>query len=162
MDGMKINFSGKAKPVEKKEHPEANGDFSTNYATLNSDATKKRQGPHSMISIRGLIDTGTISDINVVDSISIEPVRCAYDYLTTFKYKHVDFYERNPDKATYINVERQHTMKQRIDMFPLRLLPDPDKIGYDIVGKYVDRGMRGNYNARRSVTCQPNLDYTGI
>ena len=150
IDGMKINFSGKEKPVEKKEHPEAHGDFKTNFQALNADATKKRQGPHMMISVRGLIDTGTVSDINVVDSLSFEPIRCAYDYLTTFRYQHRDFYDRNPDKANYIHVEQQQTMRQRIDMFPLRLLPDVEKTGYDAVGKYTHKGVMGNYEPRRS------------
>ena len=150
LDGMKINFSGKPKPETKKEHPEASGDFQNNYSALQADATKKRQGPHAMVSIRGLIDTGTISDINVVNSISFEPVRCAYDYLTTFKYRHSSFFERNPDKAEYIMVEQQHTMKQRIDVFPFRLLPDARKFGYEIFDKYVHKGMMGGYKPRRS------------
>ena len=150
LDGMKINFSGKARPEARKEHPETNGDFQNNYPALHTDAVKKRAGPHTMVSIRGLIDTGTISDINVVDSISFEPIRCAYDYLTTFKYRHSSFYNRNLDKADYIMVEQQHTMKQRIDMFPFRLLPDVRKFGYGIFDKYVHKGVVGSYKPRRS------------
>ena len=150
LDGLKINFSGKPKATEKREHPEANGDFKANYPALNADSTKKRQGPHTMVSIRGLIDTGTISDINVVNSISFEPIKCAYDYLTTFLYRHKDFYERDLNKAHYIHTERQQTMRQRIDMFPLRLLPDVEKIGYDLVGKYVNSSTTSNYKPRRS------------
>ena len=150
LDGLKINFSGKPKTTEKREHPEANGDFKANYPALNADATKKRQGPHTMVSIRGLIDTGTISDVNVINSISFEPIKCAYDYLTTFLYRHKDFYERDPNKAHYIHTERQQTMRQRIDMFPLRLLPEVEKIGYDLVGKYVNSNTNSNYKPRRS------------
>ncbi len=150
LDGMKINFSGKPKPEARKEHPEANGDFQTNYPTLHADAVKKRQGPHTMVSIRGLVDTGTISDINVMGSISFEPIRCAYDYLTTFKYRHSSFFNRNLDKADYINVEQQHTMRQRIDMFPFRLLPDVRKFGYEIFDNYMRKGMMGSYKPRRS------------
>ena len=150
LDGLKINFSGKPKTTEKREHPEANGDFKANYPALNADATKKRQGPHTMVSIRGLIDTGTISDVNVINSISFEPIKCAYDYLTTFLYRHKDFYERDLNKAHYIHTERQQTMRQRIDMFPLRLLPEVEKIGYDLVGKYVNSNTNSNYKPRRS------------
>ena len=157
IEGMKINFSGSqrsksvmANSSTKKEHPEKNGDFQNNYRLLDADSVKKRQGPHIMVSIRGLVDTGTISEINVMDSISFEPVRCTYDYLTTYGYNHQNFYQRDPEKATYINIERQQTMHQRIDLFPLRLLPDVGKIKHDVVRTYTQKTLGGKYKIRRS------------
>ena len=149
LDGFKPQFSA---PKEKgeEEHEETIGDFQAHYPTLQEDSTTKMQGPHAIVSVRGLIDTGTMSEISVTANMPFESIRSDYDYLTTHAYPHSAFYNHNLDKADYITVEQQHTTRQRINIFPDRLMPDVRECGVTILNNYSRKGMMGGYKPRKS------------
>ena len=62
LEGLKPRFST---PAGTEEHGEAMGNFEANYRSLEQDATAKMQGPYVMMSVRGLVDPGTMSDASV-------------------------------------------------------------------------------------------------
>lgn len=152
LEGLRPQFGA---PKEEREHEETTGDFETHHSILEQDATTKMQGPHVMVSVRGLVDPGIISDISVIESMPFESIRSGYDYLTTHRYRHDSFFRHDLDKADYITVEQQATTRQRISMFPDRLMPDMKECGLPIRDNYTRKRMMmmmmmGGYKPRQS------------
>ena len=125
------------------------GDFEHNFPALLRDATKKMQGRHAMVSVRGLVDAGTVSETDMVGAISFDSIRSEYDYLTTYPYRPEAFFTHDLDRADYIRVGQHPTARQRIDMFSYRLMPDARECAASILDRYARRGLAGGYRARR-------------
>ena len=169
LDGLTPDMSGGNKTdAPRPAHPESGGEFHDNFSALRHDAIEKTRGPHGIVSVRGLIDTGTISDINVAGAISFGEIRSNHDFLTPYTYPASRFFSHDMYKAEQqktrwqsllglagfpfdgIKIGREKTKKQRIEIYPSRAIPDPREKMNRVVGRYASRGMIGGYRPRQS------------
>ncbi len=132
------------------DHPELRSDFYNNYNTLLKHSTAKMQGSHALMSIRGLIASDQELDLNFdeIESMSIENIISNHERLTKYKYRHGDFFTSNPKKEKHIKIGKNKTKKQRIDIFPSRLLPDPVLCIYDALDVYFKKGIFGYHDRK--------------
>ena len=127
------------------EHPEMGYDYTNNYAGLQKHATLKMQGAHVLMSVRGAVVSDGDLDLHFdeIEALPVENIHSGHEHLTKFRYKYSDF--AGGRKA---RVRAGGQRVERIDMFPLRLLPDPAKFLDPATGAYFDRGLFG-YRERR-------------
>ena len=110
----------------------------------------KTQGSHVMIVIRGVIESNVDLDLDFseIESLPVENIRSNFEHVTKNIYKYDNFYsEKNPQ---YIKVNSEKTAKQKIDIFPDRLLPDPAHQFPKIVNDYCSKSWSGKYKTRKS------------
>lgn len=130
-------------------HPELEGDYMNNYPGLQKHASMKRQGKHTLLSIRGLAQTD--SDINLpFDRIKTPPAGNAgvvHDYLTTLEYGYPRFW--SSARKSRVKLPGRKDASPRIRMFDLRLIPDPKRFLDDARSKYFNKNWLGKYRERR-------------
>lgn len=136
--------------TELKDHPEKFGDFATNYKNLDKYTTLKTQNSHVLASVRGVVESNLKLDIDFspIESLPIENIRSAIEYVNKNTYDHQNFYSEK--KPQHIKVNDSKTKMQRIDMFANRLLPDPTQTLSKIVNNYLSKSWTGSYKTRLS------------
>ena len=124
------------------EHPELGYDFTNNYGGLQKHATLKMQSAHLIMSVRGLIKGD--SEINLhfdeIEALPIENIHSNHEHLTKFRYAPEDFYHKDPGK-TRVKIEGKKSQYRRMDMFEMRLLPNPEQFLDSAFGRYFDKGL---------------------
>ncbi|MBA4719409.1 MAG: hypothetical protein HRO68_10085 [Nitrosopumilus sp.] len=104
------------------------------------------------MSIRGVIDSNEklSLDFSEIESLPVENIRSNIKHLTKNTYHYNDFFsEKKPD---YIKINSKKTKYQKIDMFELRLVPDPKELFPKIVNDYLGKRWfgAGDYKNRNS------------
>ncbi len=131
------------------DHPEINGDFANYYKILKQHAGVKTINPQMIMSVRGIVQSDDELDFgfDVIENISMENIRTTFEHCTKNSYDndYAKFYNSDPKKAQYIQIGRNKATKkkkqyQRIDMFPLRLLPKPESFLQKAMAEYVRTG----------------------
>lgn len=138
--------------MESHDHPEINGDFARNYKTLKHHAESKMINPQMIMSIRGLINSDDDLDFgfDVIENISLENIHAPFEHCTKNSYDdYTKFYNPNPKKAQHIKINKRNTDHQRIDMFPLRLLPKSEKLIRKAISHYAGTNIFGRYRTRK-------------
>jgi len=138
--------------VDLHNHPEFNGDFARNYKTLKQHAESKTINPQMVMSIRGLINSDDELDFgfDVIENISMENIHAPFEHCTKNSYDdYTKFYNPNPKKAQYIRIGKRKTNYQRIDIFPLRLLPKPEGLIQKAIDNYAGTNIIGRYHTRK-------------
>ena len=136
--------------TEGREHPEKFHDFATNFKVLEKHSTMKTQDSHVLLSVRGLVESNVDLDLDFseIESLPVENIRSNFEHVTKNIYKYDNFYsEKNPQ---YIKINSEKTKKQKIDIFPDRLLPDPTHQFPKIVNDYCSKSWSGKYKTRKS------------
>ena len=131
------------------ENPENGLDFYNHYRELQTHTSQKMQGPHVIMSVRGLIQ-GNDSN-NDCSEISFDQIRSNHDYLTTYPYDYDKFYNKKPKKAgSPIKISNVKKPFERISIFELRLIPSPQKLLECSIKNYFEQSILfGNYKSRK-------------
>lgn len=144
LSNMEILMHPDKKP---HDHPEAGRDFANNYAGLLKHATLKMQGAHMLMSARGLVVSD--EDVNLhfdeIEALPVENVRSGHEHLTKFRYRDQKRWLPG-SKGSRIRAGGQKLC--RAEIFPKRLLPDPEPHLDKALSGYCGRGIFG-YKARR-------------
>jgi hypothetical protein len=138
--------------IPSHDHPEINGDFARNYKKLKHHAESKMINPQMIMSIRGLINSDDDLDFgfDVIENISLENIHAPFEHCTKNSYDdYAKFYNSDPKKAKYIKINKRNTNHQRIDMFPLRLLPKSEELIQKAISHYVGTNIFGRYSTRK-------------
>ena len=138
--------------IPSHDHPEINGDFARNYKTLKHHAESKMINPQMIMSIRGLINSDDDLDFgfDVIENISLENIHAPFEHCTKNSYDdYTKFYHSDPKKAKYIKINKRNTYYQRIDMFPLRLLPKSEELIQKAISHYAGTNIFGRYRKRK-------------
>jgi|APSaa5957512535_1039671.scaffolds.fasta_scaffold03904_5 hypothetical protein len=136
--------------TDLKDHPEKFGDFATNYKNLDKHTTLKTQNSHVLASVRGVVESNIKLDIDFspIESLPVENIRSAMEYVTKNTYLHQNFYSEK--KPQHIKVNDSKTKLQRIDMFKNRLLPNPSQTLSKMVSNYISKSWTRSYKTRQS------------
>ncbi len=132
------------------DHPEISGAFARNYKTLRQHSENKVINPQFIMSIRGIVNARVDLDFDfeIVQNLAFENVKTTFENITKYPYEHSKFYtdEKN---AKHAKIDKKKTKYQRIDIFPLRLLPKPDKLLDSAISHYVGTNIIGKYHKRK-------------
>lgn len=134
------------------KHSEFGKDFARNYKTLRQHSEAKVINQQLIMSIRGLVKTDVELDFNfeVIQNLAFEAVKTTFEHVTKYAYSNTRlFYNNDEKKAQYIQLGKDKTRLQRIDMFPSRLLPEPKKLIRKAVSNYCDTNLIGSYHTRK-------------
>lgn len=133
------------------EHPEFHADFARNFKTLKQHAETKTINPHVIMSIRGLVKSNDDLDFrfDVIENLSMENIHTTFEHCTKNPYDYSKFYNPEEKKADYIKINKNKTNNQRISIFPLRLIPEPEKLLKRAMNRYVDTNFWGSYHTRK-------------
>jgi len=135
---------------ESYENPENGLDFYNHYKELITDASKKTQNSHVIMSIRGLVESENSSE----EYVSFSDVKSNHDHLTEYHYNYNSFYHnKKPKKAgSPIKISGIKKDYQRISMFELRLIPSPKKMMNQAIKDYFEKTIiSGNYKTRKTL-----------
>ena len=144
--------------MKSHDHPEIRGDFANHYKMLKQHAGSKTINPQMIMSIRGLIQSDDELDFgfDVIENISMENIHTTFEHCTKNSYDdYTKFYNPDQKKAQYIQIGKDKTTKkkkehQRIDIFPLRLLPKPELFLQKAMAEYVRTDpLLGRYYTRK-------------
>ena len=129
------------------DHPEAGRDFDNNYAGLQKHATLKMQGSHVLMSVRGLMVSDDEIDLNFdeIEALPVESVRSGHEHLTKFRYRDAERWQLGSKKSV---IRAGGQRLSRLEMFPRRLLTDPEQHLEKALSGYCGRGLFG-YKDRR-------------
>ena len=141
--------SDKPGHANRKPHDrlELGRDFTNNYSYLQKHASQKRQGRHTLLSIRGLAQTDSDIDLpfDMIETAPVGNANLAYDHLTTFGYDYDRFWSGT--KKPRFRWRRKDAL-QRIRIFESRLLPDPRRLLNDAYSRYFDKAWLRGYRER--------------
>ena len=136
---------------ESYENPENDLDFYNHYKELISDASKKNQKSHVIMSVRGLVDAENNS-AEQQHLISFSDVKSNHDHLTEYHYNYDSFYHNKKPKKTGSPIKISGIKKdyQRISLFDLRLIPSPKNILNQSIRDYFEKTLlSGSYRTRK-------------
>ena len=132
------------------DHPELGRDLTRNHRILRAHATQKRQAAQVMMSIRGLVigEDDIDLDFDEIQSMPVENVASVYEHVGKFRYKFQNFYNSDKPKRVQVRITGSKKRCSRIDLFRLRLLPDPKKLTNAALNRYLGKDLLGRYHTR--------------
>ncbi|MDA7953006.1 MAG: type IV secretion system DNA-binding domain-containing protein [Nitrosopumilus sp.] len=125
-------------------HPELGHDFTNNYRGLQKHATLKMQSSQVMMGIRGIVQSDRDIDLNFdeIEALPVETVHSGHEHLTKYRYPSKKFWDREP-KKTKIKIKGEKGVIPRMDIFQLRLLPEPGRLVNRAQDRYINKGIFG-------------------